>query len=116
MTEDDFTRICLCFPGTEKVIQWEGARVFKVGGKVFAILVDARGTGPLRATMKCADTETADFLIEIGVAVRAPHLPRGGWVQIPLAGLDDDDLAARLATSYDTVRAGLPAAARAALG
>ncbi|MEO0913513.1 MAG: MmcQ/YjbR family DNA-binding protein [Pseudomonadota bacterium] len=111
MTPDEIETHCMALKGTTRVIQWMGAHVYKVGGKVYAIYADQRD----RVTVKCADVETAEFLIEIGVAERAPHLPRGGWVSLP-AEMEPGDLEARLTTSYETVRDALPKAAREALG
>ncbi len=100
----------MALAGTTRVIQWMGAHVYKIGGKVYAIYADQKH----RVTLKCADVETAEFLIEIGVATRAPHLPRGGWISLP-ADMERGDLEARLETSYETVKAGLPKAAQEAL-
>ena len=37
MTYDDFNAFCRALPATTYVVQWGGAHVWKVGGKVFAI-------------------------------------------------------------------------------
>ena len=37
MTLDDYNGFCASLPGTTHVVQWGGAHVWKVGGKVFAI-------------------------------------------------------------------------------
>ena len=37
MTYDEFNVYCRALPATTTVIQWGGAHVWKVGGKVFAI-------------------------------------------------------------------------------
>ncbi len=37
MTNDEFNAFCRALPATSYVIQWGGAHVWKVGGKVFAI-------------------------------------------------------------------------------
>lgn len=111
MTEAEIAHACLSCPGATRVVQWRGARVFKVGDKVFAIL-PADGS---RLTLKCADPETAALLIEVGAARRAPHLPRGGWVSLDRAGTPDDEMRARVETSYRTVRASLPKSVRETL-
>ena len=100
-------------PGAWMVVQWMGAHVFKVGpgekAKVFAIFADKTA----RVTLKYADAETAAFLIEIGAAEKAPHLPRGGWAAFAFNDVDEDDLKGRIETSYDAVRATLTKAAQA---
>ncbi|MEL6584228.1 MAG: MmcQ/YjbR family DNA-binding protein [Pseudomonadota bacterium] len=67
-------------------------------------------------TLKCADEETARFLIEIGAATKAPHLPRGGWIALTVTDVGDDEMQERLETSYKTVVASLPKKVQAALG
>jgi predicted DNA-binding protein (MmcQ/YjbR family) len=37
MTYDAFNAFCRALPATTYVVQWGGAHVWKVGGKVFAI-------------------------------------------------------------------------------
>ena len=37
MTRDDFNSFCAALPAVTHVVQWGGADVWKVGGKVFAI-------------------------------------------------------------------------------
>ena len=111
MTPDQIHAKCIAQPGTTHVVQWQGAQVYKIGGKVYAIYADRSD----RITLKCADVETAEFMIEIGAASRAPHLPRGGWISLPREDTGDEEMAERLATSYATVRASLPKSAQAAL-
>ena len=106
---------CASLPGAWMVVQWMGAHVFKVGpgdkAKMFAIFADRTN----RVTLKCPDPETASFLIEIGAAEKAPHLPRGGWVAFDFDATDSDDLRGRLTDSYLAVRATLTKAAQAEL-
>lgn len=84
-----------------------GVEVWKVGGKMFALISDQG------VSLKAADRDSAAFLIEIGVARPAPYLKRGGWMLIPWENLEAEvvtgaDMAARLATSHAAVCAGLP--------
>ena len=44
MTREEVEAIALALPATDKVVQWGGADVYKVGGKVFAIC-DVIGLG-----------------------------------------------------------------------
>lgn len=85
--------------------------VWKVGNKIFAIT-----NAPNGVSLKCADSPTADLLIEIGRAKKAPYLPRGGWVLIEWNTMDAGEVAERLATSYACVRASLTKKAQAELG
>ncbi|MBM7067322.1 MmcQ/YjbR family DNA-binding protein [Actibacterium sp. 188UL27-1] len=84
---------------------------WKVGGKIFAI-VGAKGRG---TTLKCANPDTAALLIDMGRAEPAPYLKRGGWVLIPWDRMEGEELAERVETSYQTVRATLTKKVRDAL-
>jgi predicted DNA-binding protein (MmcQ/YjbR family) len=116
MTPADAEAYALSLPGTFMVVQWMGSHVCKVGtaerNKVFAIFA---GEGEGRVTLKCADEETARFLIEIGAATKAPHLPRGGWIALTVADVGDEEMRERLSTSYEVLKASLPKRVQAAL-
>lgn len=70
---------CLSLPHTTEHIQWEIDLVFKVGGKMFAVLP----TEPARIWMslKCGDEEFAELLERPGV-MPAPYLARAKWIAI----------------------------------
>jgi predicted DNA-binding protein (MmcQ/YjbR family) len=88
--------------------QWMGSHVYKVGDadrfKMFAIL----NPGKSRLTVKTASPETADLLIQAGVAERNAHMPRAGWVMLKLDHLPIDDVEERLAISHSLTSATLP--------
>ena len=80
---------------------------WKTGGKIFA-LVAVEGV-----SLKCPDADTAAMLIDVGVAVPAPYLKRGGWVRInwssvEAGGMSRDDLAGRLEQSHEAIVQSLP--------
>ncbi len=100
--------IVASWPGAERSEPFgPGTFVWKVGGKMFCIC----GEGGV--TVKCRDEGSAEFLIDLGLAERAPYLKRGGWVRLRW---DDDALEERLRASYETVRDALPKRLRQALG
>ena len=105
-------RFCATLPGAEHSDPWGGGHdAWKVGGKLFAVV----GAVKEAVTVKCRDAETAELLIEIGRAERAPYMHRS-WVQIGLGGgTGEDELAERLRASYALIRAALPKKVRAAL-
>ncbi|MEL6679533.1 MAG: MmcQ/YjbR family DNA-binding protein [Pseudomonadota bacterium] len=111
MTETEIEAACMALPGSYRVIQWMGAHVYKIDEKMYAIWGDRTGL----LTIKCADVETAEMLLEVGAAQPAPHLPRGGWVAIKPGDFADDEVRERLRTSYLTVRASLSKSKQAAL-
>lgn len=89
---------------------WGGGHdAWKVGGKMFACI----GAKLLGVSVKTADIETAEMLIEAGVGRKAPYFHRS-WILLP-EDVQKEELAHRLRGSYDIVRAGLTKKAQAAL-
>ena len=112
MTRDDIDQICATLPGATWADPSEGALPsWKVGGKMF-VSVAHDGSG---ISVKCQDIETAQMLIELGSAHRAPYFHRS-WVRLPLQGLPQDDAQHRITASYQIIRAGLSKKRQAALG
>jgi predicted DNA-binding protein (MmcQ/YjbR family) len=64
-------------------------------------------------SVKTDSVETAQMLIEAGVAVKAPYFHRS-WVNLPW-GTPKDELRHRLRASYKLVRSGLTKKAQADL-
>jgi predicted DNA-binding protein (MmcQ/YjbR family) len=105
-------RICEAMPGAELSDPWVGGHdAWKVGGRLFA-LIGSMDTG---VSVKCADPETAQLLIDLGQAERAPYLHRS-WVLIPWDRVAEDELRHRIDTSYRLIREKLPKKVRATLG
>lgn len=111
MDRDAVNELCATFPGADRSDPWGGGHdAWKIGGKMFACIgMDGRGV-----SVKTADLETAAMLIEVGVAERAPYFHRS-WVLLPFATTEADEMAHRLAVSYDLIRAKLPRKVQAAL-
>jgi predicted DNA-binding protein (MmcQ/YjbR family) len=106
---------CATLPGAGHSDPWGGGHdAWKVGGKLFAVI----GAVDEAVSVKCRDVETAELLIELGRAERAPYLHRS-WVRIPLGEncpVEQDELADRLSISYDLIRATLPKKVQSNLG
>jgi predicted DNA-binding protein (MmcQ/YjbR family) len=116
MTEDQYNAFCGALPATSHVVQWGGAHVWKVGGKVFAI---ARfDEGEPRFSFKVS--EVAFEMLKEQPGLRpAPYLASRGmsWIQhFAKPGLADDSLQDYLRASHGLVAQGLTKKARAALG
>ena len=106
-------KLCMSFPGATETIQWGGERVFKVGGKMFAVISAARDADAM--SFKASD-ESFRLLTELPGLTPAPYLARAQWVRIaPLASLPEGDLAAYLRRAYEIVAGGLPKKTRDAL-
>ena len=112
MSPEALERAALALPAATLSIQWGDERVYKVGGKIFAV-TDAAGS---RVSLKA--TELAfEVLIETGQARPAPYLARAKWVQFAdVAALDDAEVADWLKTAHELVVAKLTRAARRELG
>jgi predicted DNA-binding protein (MmcQ/YjbR family) len=113
MTRDLVNAHCATLPGAERSDPWGGGHdAWKVGGKLFAVVGALDGHG---VSVKCTDAETADLLIEMGRAQRAPYFHRS-WVRLPWGIVPEGELRERLDIAYRIIRAGLPKKVQAALG
>ena len=117
MTYDDYDAFCASLPATTKVVQWGGAHVWKVGGKVFAIAGWSDGDTPF-VTFKCAPA-AFEILKEQPGLRPAPYLASRGMSWIQRTGDDamsDEDLRAYISESHRLVVAGLTKKLRKELG
>ncbi len=116
MTQEDYDAFCGGLPQTTHVVQWGGASVWKIGGKVFAIggWLSAPEFG---VSFKCSQASFA-ILTELPGLRPAPYLASRGlsWVQrTDPRSLSDNDLKSYVRQSYALVVAGLPKKAQRAL-
>jgi predicted DNA-binding protein (MmcQ/YjbR family) len=115
MTNDEFNAFCAALPGTAHVVQWGGADVWKVSGKVFAI--GGWGTGAPAFTFKVSAIAYESLRDQPGLRP-APYLASRGltWIQhFAAPGLSDADLRDHLGESYRLVVRGLTRKLRTAL-
>jgi predicted DNA-binding protein (MmcQ/YjbR family) len=106
-------RFCMSLPHSTEQVQWGGDLVFKVGGKMYAVV--GLEVGPVCMSFKCPPEEFAELVERPGI-VPAPYLARHHWVALE----DEDALPAaeikrRLRVSYDLVMAKLPKKTQAEL-
>ena len=107
-------RFCLSLPGATESVQWDGQYVYKLGGKMFAIIgMDGRTfTG---FSLKVSPDSFHILTREPGI-VPAPYLARAGWVMLErLAALPDEHLRAYVARAHALIAAKLPKKARIAI-
>lgn len=115
MTQDEYNAFCRSLPAATHVVQWGGADVWKVGGKVFAI---GWPDDDLAVTFK-AGVIAFEMLRDLPGLRPAPYLASRGlkWIQnFSADGLSDDELRAYLRASYLMVARALPKRTRTALG
>lgn len=117
MTPATFNAFCAALPGATYVNQWDGAHVWKVGGKVFAIGAFDWGAHS-GITFKVSDMAFELLPQQPGLRP-APYMASRGlkWVQnFAKPGLSDKELKLYLKESHRIVAAGLSRRKRAALG
>jgi predicted DNA-binding protein (MmcQ/YjbR family) len=104
---------CLSLPHTTEHLQWGSDLVFKIGGKMYAVL--PLEPAPVWLSFKCSDEEFTTLTDQAGV-IPAPYMARAKWV-----ALEDDravgapEVKRLLRQAYDLVLAKLPQKTRAAL-
>jgi predicted DNA-binding protein (MmcQ/YjbR family) len=112
MSPEAFVKAALGLPGATCEILWGDERVYKVGGKMFAV-TDAAARA---LSFKASDIAFA-ALVESGRARPAPYLARARWVRFDdLAALDAAEVRGWLASAHAMAAAKLTKAARGRLG
>jgi predicted DNA-binding protein (MmcQ/YjbR family) len=116
MTLDEYDAFCRALPATSHVVQWGGARVWKVGGKVFVI---ARfDEGEPRFSFKVSEFAYEILRDQPGLRP-APYLASRGlkWIQhFETPGLSDDELKEYLRQAHRIIAGGLSKKKRKELG
>jgi predicted DNA-binding protein (MmcQ/YjbR family) len=113
MQIDWVRRYCMSMPHATESVQWGADLVFKVGGKMFTVLV----LEPAKAwlSFKCSPEEFAE-LVERASVIPAPYLARYHWVALETEdALSPAELKRLLRRSYEIVLEKLPKKTRSAL-
>ncbi len=105
MTNDSIRAHCLSLPHTTEIVQWGEHLLFKVGGKMFAI-IDLDGHS---CSFRCTPEDYGQ-LVEMADIVPASHnMWKYQWVTTEtLSALPDSQFRAFLTESHRIVRATLP--------
>jgi predicted DNA-binding protein (MmcQ/YjbR family) len=115
MTYEQIKAHCLSLPGATLSIQWGADRVFKVGGKMFAVLGPPEAK-PHTLSFKASDDSFHILTQEKGI-IPAPYLARAHWVYLEnLRALKASELKAYLSRAHALIAAGLPKKTRQKLG
>lgn len=105
---------CLSFPHATENVQWGNDLVFKIAGKMFAVVV-LEGASKYCLSFKCTPEKFAELTEEEGIDP-APYSARYHWVALERFNLlSDRELKALLRESYDMVFAKLPKRTRTEL-
>jgi predicted DNA-binding protein (MmcQ/YjbR family) len=104
--------LCLSFPHVTEQILWGNDLVFKIGGKMFAVI----GLDPASEhclSLKCTPEKFAELIEKDGI-VPAPYVARYHWVALDrFNAVSEKELKTLLRNAYDLVLAKLPKRARA---
>jgi predicted DNA-binding protein (MmcQ/YjbR family) len=104
---------CLSFPHVTEKVQWGYDLVFKIGGKMFAVVV--LEAAPHCMSFKCTPEKFAELIEQDGIEP-APYVARYHWVALErFNALGEKELKALLRNAYDLVLEKLPKRARAEL-
>ena len=105
MNASELRVTCMSFKGATEQIQWGDDRVFKIGGKMFAVT----GDDPDSHYSFKVDEERFLELTDLDGIIPAPYLARAKWVQVDPAycRLPDSELRDLLRRSYELVFAKL---------
>jgi predicted DNA-binding protein (MmcQ/YjbR family) len=106
---------CLSLPHVTEEVLWQKDLVFKIGGKMFAVIgLDA---GPeSQFSFKCTPEEFAE-LTEFDGIIPAPYAARYYWVSVQKPGvLKQTEIKRLIKDSYGMVRGKLPKKIQAKLG
>ena len=104
---------CLTLPHTTEVVQWGDNLVFKVGGKMYAVM----NTEPSEhyIAFKCSDEDFAELCEREGI-IPAPYMARMQWVAVEREDtLPRAELKQLVRKAYDLIFAKLPKKTQAAL-
>jgi predicted DNA-binding protein (MmcQ/YjbR family) len=106
-------KLCRSFAHTTEQIQWGSDLVFKVGGKMYAVM--PLEPAPVWLSFKCTDEEFATLTEQAGV-IPAPYMARAKWVSLESQdALGPAAVKRLLRMSYDLVLAKLPQKTRSLL-
>jgi predicted DNA-binding protein (MmcQ/YjbR family) len=106
MNFDWIREFCLSLPHTTENVQWQDDLLFKIGGKMYAVV----GLEPREISMsfKCSDEDFAELIERPGI-IPAPYLARAKWVALEAgATIPREELKQLLGRAYDLVLAKLP--------
>lgn len=106
MNADELGELCLSLPSATVTVQWGDNRVYKIGGKMFAV------SGADKDSLYSFKVDEHRFLelTDLPGVRPAPYLARAKWVQIEPSEcvLDDDELELLVHDSYQLVFGKLP--------
>lgn len=115
MTYAEVEKFCLSLPGAKLDMPWSDTRVFKIGGKMFAVIVLDRKR-PWGLWFK-ASPESFEILTQLKDIAPCPYFARACWVEMKgLKALKPAELLAYLKRAHALVAAKLSRKTRKSFG
>jgi len=107
MTREEFDDYCKSLKATTHVVQWGGASVWKIGGKIFTIAPLYEKAEYQRISFKCSELSYEILCQQDGI-IPAPYLARAQWVQVLEEGvMSDEQIKEYIHDAYDIIKAKL---------
>ncbi len=114
MDIETLRRYCLGLPRATEGIQWGNDLLFRIGGKMFAVVALERT--PTSISFKCTPEQFAELTEREGI-IPAPYMARNNWVMLEsLEVLPRAELKRLIKNSYEIVAAKLTKKVQAQLG
>ena len=112
MDNESVRTYCLSFPHVTEEVLWGADLVFKIGGKMFAVIGLDAGSDH-RMSFKATPEKFAELIERNGI-VPAPYVAKYHWVALErFNALSEKELKSLLQTAYDLVFEKLPKKAKA---
>lgn len=116
-TPKEVEKFILSLPHATVNVQWGADRVFKISGKMFAVIGDAQTDKDHGGMSFKASEESFRILTELPGIKPAPYLARAHWVALDKpTRLPAKELKAYLARAHAIVASGLPKKKQKELG
>jgi len=113
MDIDWVRQYCLSLPHATEKVQWQDDLVFKVGGKMFAVV--ALEPGDHWLSFKCSPEQFSVLVEQTGI-IPAPYLARAQWVALTAESvLPNAEVKRLLSQAHDLIFAKLPKKTQAAM-
>ena len=107
MDQESVRKFCLSLPHVDEKVQWENDLLFRIGGKMFAVVALEPSHGVLMS-FKCTPEKFAELIEHEGI-IPAPYVARDHWVAFERFDvLPDREVKELLTKAYELVRDKLP--------
>ena len=107
MDIESVRKYCLSLPHVDEKVQWENDLLFRIGGKMFAVVALEPSHGVLMS-FKCTPEKFAELVEHDGI-IPAPYVARYHWVGFErFDALPDREIKELLTRAYELVRDKLP--------